>query len=99
MANRDIIQTSKTKLPPEIFSRRQSKRDRNTDMDGDAGKSADNANQKQGQAQMGIFKHGVRHQATTDELHKHLPISGKSGRLLAQYNKRAKKQISKFTFP
>ena len=57
MANRTIIQTIKAKFPAEIFSWRQSKRNRNTDMDGDAGKPADNINQEQDQAKMGIFKH------------------------------------------
>ena len=99
MVNWTVIQTTQTKFSVEIFSWQQSKRHRNTNLDGNVSQFADFIGQKQGETQMGIFKHDLRYPPTFDELYQYIPLFGKSGGMLAGGNQRAEKQSSELAFP
>jgi hypothetical protein len=68
-------------------------------LDGNAGKFAVDACKKQSKTSVGFFKHGVRNQATTDELYQHLQLFRRPGRQLAEHNKRKKAEYQNSIFP
>ena len=68
-------------------------------MDDYVSQSAHFAGAKQSQTLMGFFQYGVRYSTTTDELHQHLRIFGRPGRVLEKIGKDKSGKIRKLAIP